>query len=109
LQCLSEELLLPLLTLQAAASPGSGAVEQEQQAVDKQLPRFYAPQLPSSIGAALQLEPEEARHAVKVLRLKQGDALEVCNGRGSLVRCEVAYTDKNSASVSLHTHLVRAT
>uniref|UniRef100_A0A383W305 16S rRNA (uracil(1498)-N(3))-methyltransferase n=1 Tax=Tetradesmus obliquus TaxID=3088 RepID=A0A383W305_TETOB len=84
----------------AAASPGAATAEpQQQQTAEKQLPRFYAPQLPTSIGAAVQLEPEEARHAVKVLRLKQGDAVELCDGKGSLVQCEVAYTDRSSATV----------
>jgi glucose/arabinose dehydrogenase len=89
----------------AAASPSTAnsnqkQQQQQQQTTDKQPPRFYAPQLPTSIGAAVQLEPDEARHAVRVLRLKQGDALELCDGRGSLVQCEVAYTEKNSATVS---------
>jgi hypothetical protein len=86
----------------AAATPGAATAElQQHKSAEKQLPRFYAPQLPTSIGAAVQLEPEEARHAVKVLRLKQGDAVELCDGKGSLVQCEVAYTDKSSATVSL--------
>lgn len=95
-------LQLPIHALQAAAaSPGAATAEpQQQQTAEKQLPRFYAPQLPTSIGAAVQLEPEEARHAVKVLRLKQGDAVELCDGKGSLVQCEVAYTDRSSATVS---------
>ncbi|WIA32882.1 hypothetical protein OEZ86_006056 [Tetradesmus obliquus] len=84
----------------AAASPGAATAQlQQQQTSEKQLPRFYAPQLPTSIGAAVQLEPEEARHAVKVLRLKQGDAVELCDGKGNLVQCEVAYTDRSSATV----------
>jgi hypothetical protein len=89
--------------LQAAAASPSTATnnqQQQQQTADKQAPRFYAPQLPKSVGAAVQLEPDEARHAVRVLRLKQGDALELCDGRGSLVQCKVAYTDKASATVS---------
>jgi hypothetical protein len=87
----------------AAASPSTAKDNhdhQQQQTAEKKPPRFYAPQLPTSVGAAVQLEPEEARHAVRVLRLKQGDALELCDGRGSLVQCEVAYTDKASATVS---------
>ncbi|KAF6251642.1 ribosomal RNA small subunit methyltransferase E [Scenedesmus sp. NREL 46B-D3] len=90
-----------------AASPATVQADlQQQQTLDKQLPRFYAPQLPASVGAAVQLEPEEARHAVRVLRLKEGDALELCDGSGSLVQCQVAYTDKTSATVRLHARTV---
>lgn len=63
-------------------------------------PRFYAPLLPSSAGGGVELEPEEARHAVRVLRLQAGSTLDLCDGRGSVVRCEVTHTDRNSASVS---------
>ena len=36
------------------------------------------------------LAEEESRHAVKVLRLVEGDTLHITDGRGSLYRCEVA-------------------
>ena len=36
------------------------------------------------------LSEEESRHAVKVLRLVEGDTLHITDGRGSLYRCEVA-------------------
>ena len=35
------------------------------------------------------LSEEESRHAVKVLRMSEGDALHITDGRGSLYRCEV--------------------
>ena len=35
------------------------------------------------------LSEEESRHAVKVLRLSEGDTLHITDGRGSLYRCEV--------------------
>ena len=35
------------------------------------------------------LSEEESRHAVKVLRLVEGDTLHITDGRGSLYRCEV--------------------
>lgn len=41
-------------------------------AQSKQLHRFYAPQLPPVVGAAVELDPEEARHAMRVLRLQPG-------------------------------------
>ena len=36
------------------------------------------------------LSEEESRHAVKVLRLEEGDILHITDGRGNLYRCEVA-------------------
>lgn len=36
------------------------------------------------------LSEEESRHAVKVLRLTEGDTLHITDGRGSLYRCAVA-------------------
>lgn len=35
------------------------------------------------------LSEEESRHAVKVLRLAEGDTLHITDGRGTLYRCEV--------------------
>jgi len=67
----------------------------------KQLHRFYVPQLPTVVGAAVELDADEARHAVRVLRLKEGDAVELCDGKGGLVVCEIMHTDKQSATVSV--------
>ena len=36
------------------------------------------------------LSEEESRHAVKVLRLMEGDTLHITDGKGNLYRCEVA-------------------
>jgi hypothetical protein len=38
----------------------------------KQAPRFYCSQLPQAAGVSVELEPEEAKHAVRVLRLQTG-------------------------------------
>ncbi|PRW58851.1 ribosomal RNA small subunit methyltransferase E [Chlorella sorokiniana] len=64
-------------------------------------PRFY---LPASLrdagaGAVLRLPPEEARHATKTLRLREGDRLELCDGRGWVVQAELAGADKAGAVV----------
>jgi 16S rRNA (uracil1498-N3)-methyltransferase len=60
------------------------------------LPRFYCPRLPepsdSPAGDATQplpLEPDEARHARKVLRLGEGDKLELFDGRGCFAQARV--------------------
>ena len=45
--------------------------------------RFYV-DAPFGAGASVALSREETKHAVKALRLKIGDALEVCDGVGGL-------------------------
>jgi 16S rRNA (uracil1498-N3)-methyltransferase len=64
------------------------------------VPRFYAAQLPAVVGGCVELEPDEAKHAVRVLRLRANDAVELCDGSGRVVRCIVIHTDKTSAAVS---------
>lgn len=56
-------------------------------------PRFYAPLSPPFLpagAATVALPPEEARHALRVLRLKPGDTVELCDGAGRVARGEVA-------------------
>lgn len=55
------------------------------------LRRFYCPALPhprlSERGATL--DPDQSRHARKVLRLKPGDALELFDGQGKTARAVI--------------------
>lgn len=64
-------------------------------------PRFYvpAPLEAAGAGAVLRLPPDEARHATKTLRLREGDRLELCDGRGWVVQAELAGLDKAGAVV----------
>ncbi|KAA9325927.1 16S rRNA (uracil(1498)-N(3))-methyltransferase [Hymenobacter busanensis] len=48
---------------------------------------FYAPDL---AGLAYTLPEDESKHAVRVLRLREGDAVELLNGRGGIFRAAVA-------------------
>ncbi|MBP3763456.1 MAG: 16S rRNA (uracil(1498)-N(3))-methyltransferase [Bacteroidales bacterium] len=48
---------------------------------------FYCPDI--TPDALCTLDPEESRHAVRVLRLRQGDAIEVTDGRGALHHCRI--------------------
>ena len=45
------------------------------------------------------LDAEESRHAVKVLRLREGDELNVTDGRGNLYRCRIITSDERSCTV----------
>ncbi|OON69388.1 16S rRNA (uracil(1498)-N(3))-methyltransferase [Hymenobacter sp. CRA2] len=48
---------------------------------------FYAPDL---AGPTYTLPEDESKHAVRVLRLQPGDAVELVDGRGGLYQAEVA-------------------
>lgn len=48
---------------------------------------FYAPDLS---GSAYTLPEDESKHAVRVLRLQPGDAVELVDGRGGVYQAEVA-------------------
>jgi hypothetical protein len=50
----------------------TAAVSQADASSQKQCHRFYAPQLPPAAGLSIELDPEEAKHAVRVLRLQAG-------------------------------------
>lgn len=50
------------------------------------------------------LSEEESRHAVKVLRLVEGDTLHITDGRGSLYRCEVVSAHQKHCLVRVVEH-----
>ena len=45
------------------------------------------------------LDAEESRHAVRVLRLREGDELNVTDGRGNLYRCQIITADDRAAVI----------
>ena len=47
--------------------------------------RFYAP----DITTTMLLPDEEAQHCVRVLRLKEGEEVEVVDGKGHLHLCRI--------------------
>jgi len=51
---------------------------------------FYAPDLTTP---TYTLPEEESKHAVRVLRLRPGDSVELVNGRGGVYQAEVAQAD----------------
>jgi len=54
------------------------------------MPTFYAPDL---AVPTYTLPEEESKHAVRVLRLRPGDAVELVNGRGGVYQAEVVQAD----------------
>ncbi len=60
--------------------------------------RFLDPDFDPTTGL---LDPDEARHAVKSLRVKVGDEIEVCDGNGKLHSCRVAEILKRGLKLSV--------
>ena len=63
-----------------------------------QSPWFYEPQAQAGL---FQLSDESFKHAVQVLRLRQGAPLVVTNGQGQFFRGELRTLEKRSATVAL--------
>lgn len=59
--------------------------------------RFYAP----DIETVNLLQEEEAQHCVRVLRLKEGDQVEVVDGKGHLFLCEIVSANHKNCAVSI--------
>lgn len=66
-------------------------------------PRFFCP-LPLSQGALVALPPFAARHAVRVLRLAEGDSLTLFNGEGGEYPGQIETTGKDQVLVRLGDH-----
>ena len=47
------------------------------------------------------LDADESRHAVRVLRLREGDEIDVTDGRGGLFRCRIADADDKACNVEV--------
>lgn len=60
--------------------------------------RFYSPYLPES----LTLPESDSGHAVRVLRMRNGDTLEIVDGRGSLYRCTIVNAHPKHTEVAVN-------
>ena len=47
------------------------------------------------------LDQEESRHAVRVLRMREGDSMDVTDGRGSIYNCRVVTADDRACVVNV--------
>lgn len=63
----------------------------------KELHIFYAPALPDD----LTLPDDEAAHALRVLRMKEGDKLTATDGRGSFYDCTIATATAKRATLHI--------
>jgi hypothetical protein len=61
----------------------AAAGQREGKGAPQRLPRFYHSPLPATKGVRAKLGPAESKHAARVLRLQQGDLVELCDGQVS--------------------------
>lgn len=47
----------------------------------------------------LRLPPDESRHAIKTLRLREGDRIELCDGRGWVTTAQIAELGDRAGAV----------
>jgi len=67
--------------------------------------RFHIQPTDSS-SERIQLDDNEAHHAIHVLRVRSGDQIELFDGQGNLYQAEIATLSKKNveAKISAHTH-----
>lgn len=63
-----------------------------------QLPHFYEPSV-LAVNATLILDEETSRHCVQVLRMKEGEKMQLANGRGDLYTAVIINANKKHCSV----------
>ncbi len=66
--------------------------------------RFYAPFEPGDAGSG-RLSQGEAHHALRVARLRAGDAVSVINGRGGEIRGSLSVAGKQEVWVEAHEYV----
>jgi len=63
-----------------------------------ELPFFYLADIPSAANE-LVLPEETSKHIVSVLRMQEGDELQLTNGQGTIVRANIQIAHKKSCSL----------
>lgn len=61
---------------------------------------FYHPEV-SENDREVRFSKEESRHIVKVLRKKEGDSLQLTNGKGWIFETEITLADSNNCSARI--------
>ena len=60
---------------------------------------FYSKDI--SLSGFCTLDAEESRHAVRVLRMREGDIINVTDGRGNLYRCRILQANDRACVVEV--------
>ena len=61
---------------------------------------FYHPRLDTSVSQ-FSFPPEESRHIVKVLRKKEGDLLNITNGKGYVFKAKITVADPRQCTAQV--------
>jgi 16S rRNA (uracil1498-N3)-methyltransferase len=64
-------------------------------------PRFFVPDLPAEAPSRAELPPAEAHHALHVLRLRAGAAVELFDGRGQCAEGRIADAARRRVTVAV--------
>jgi len=64
------------------------------------VPYFYEPQLTNLVSTYI-LSEETSKHCVQVLRMKEGDRIDLTNGIGEIFESIITHAHKKSASVQI--------
>lgn len=64
-------------------------------------PRFLCRDLPEEAGSTIQLDKDQARHATRVLRLSEGDAIQLIDGRGTLAQATLIATSPGQTTCTV--------
>ena len=64
------------------------------------MPRFFVEQ-PLTVGQAVQIEGEDARHISGALRMTVGEALTLCDEAGSDYACTITAIDRQSVTAAV--------
>jgi len=67
--------------------------------MNRNLPLFYTPHY--SQQDQIGLGEENSRHAIQVLRMNKGDALQLTDGRGHFLRAEILEANKKDTQVQI--------
>jgi 16S rRNA (uracil1498-N3)-methyltransferase len=59
---------------------------------------FYQPSVPDGVH---HLDPDESRHAVKVLRLREGDLLNITDGKGCFYDAQIVRAELSQCTFSI--------
>lgn len=65
-----------------------------------QLPLFYSEKI-GEVGQVIELDEDNSRHIVQVLRMQEGDLLHLTDGLGHLMTAEISHSHKKHATVQV--------
>ncbi len=65
-----------------------------------QLPYFYEPSI-TSVNTIMMLDEDTSKHCVQVLRMREGEKLQLTDGKGSSYTASIVSADKKKCSVRI--------